>query len=158
MIPPTRPRACSDSTREGSTPGATAKTSGLLTAGTSQEQVENSEGGPGQAADQSHTARRRWGNLMNSVERGRCVDLMRGGEVCQPGLACANDVVDGRKSFSEILYYSPRAGVASLGVVCPETDAQHGVERTGISQLFCCECSEGIASWPGSVKTWLNCQ
>ena len=34
---------------EGSTPGVTAKTSRLLSAGASEKQVENSEGGPGQA-------------------------------------------------------------------------------------------------------------
>ena len=38
-----------DSAREGSTPGATAKAPGLLSAGESEKQVENSEGGPGQA-------------------------------------------------------------------------------------------------------------
>ena len=49
MIPPKRQGPCSGSAREGSTPGVTAKTSGLLSAGASEKQVENSVGGPGQA-------------------------------------------------------------------------------------------------------------
>ena len=62
--------------------------------------------------------------------------MMRGVEVCQPGLTCANGVAEGRKSFSEQLFPCSPAGVASLGVVCPEVDAPHGVKRAGFSQNF----------------------
>ena len=59
---------------------------------------------------------------------------MKGGGVCQPGLACANGVAEGRNCFPNIFLPWPAAGVSSLGVVCPETDASHGVERAGFSQ------------------------
>ena len=49
MIPSPRQGPCSGRAREGTTPGVTAKTSGLLSAGASEKQVENSVGGPGQA-------------------------------------------------------------------------------------------------------------
>ena len=49
MIPPTRQGPCSGSAKQGSTPGVTAKTSRLLSAGASEKQVEYFEGGPGQA-------------------------------------------------------------------------------------------------------------
>ena len=39
---------CSGSTREGSTPGVTAETSALMSAGASEKQVEQFEEGPGQ--------------------------------------------------------------------------------------------------------------
>ena len=61
---------------------------------------------------------------------------MRGIRVCQPGFACGNRVADGRKSVSEKTIPWPPAGVASLGVVCPETDAPHGVKRAGFSRTF----------------------
>ena len=49
MIPPTRQGPWSGSARERLTPGVTAKTSGLLSAGVSEKQIEHSVGGPGQA-------------------------------------------------------------------------------------------------------------
>ena len=102
MTPPPKQGPCSGSAREGSTPGVTAKTSGLLSAGASEKQVENFEGGPGQergaelygkaVLEKSHEFRR---------VRLECRIDERGGGVCQPGLACANGVADSRKSFSE---------------------------------------------------------
>ena len=121
---------------EGSTPGVTAKTSGLLSAGVSEKEVETSEGGPGQAR-QSSRARRRWGVLTNSARRGRGARLLRGGFGCQPGLTGANGVVNRRKSFfSEFFFPWPPAGITGLGVVRSETDTPHGVERAGFSQFF----------------------
>ena len=73
---------------------------------------------------------------MNSVGRGWSVELMRGDGACQPGLACANAVTDGRKSFPEQFLPSPPAGVASLEVVRPERDAPHGVKRAGFGQTL----------------------
>ena len=49
MILPTMQGPYSGSVREGSTPGVTAKASGLLPAGVSEKQVEHSEGGSEQA-------------------------------------------------------------------------------------------------------------
>ena len=54
--------------------------------------------------------------------------------VCQPRLACANGVADGRKSFSEHLFPWPPTWFASLEAVCPKTDDPHGVKRAGFSQ------------------------
>ena len=61
MTPTKIQGAWSDSAREGSTPGATAKTSELMSAGVLEKRVENSEVGPGQAWAK---AIRGWGNLM----------------------------------------------------------------------------------------------
>ena len=70
---------------------------------------------------------------MDSVGRGQSAELMKGGEVCQPGLACTDGVADGRKSFSENKIPWPPARVASPRVVCPVTDTPHGVKRAGFS-------------------------
>ena len=53
---------------------------------------------------------------MNFVARGRSGELIRGGVVCQPGLACTNGAADGRKSFfpSEI-FPGHRRGVPASG-------------------------------------------
>ena len=61
---------------------------------------------------------------------------MRGGGICQIGLACVNDVADGRKSFSRQTFPWPPAEVASHGVGSPETDVSHGVKRACFSQTF----------------------
>ena len=61
---------------------------------------------------------------------------MRGGGVCQPGLACADGVVNGKKSFSEQNFPWPPSGVANLEVVRPKTDVPHGVKRAGYIQTF----------------------
>ena len=137
MIRPTRQGPCSGSAREESTPGVTAKTSGVLSAGASEKQVENSEGGRHSASTrQGHRARRRWGNPINSAGPVRGAELLRGGVGCPPGVTGANGVADGRKSFSEHIIPWPPAGIMSLGVVFPETDAPHGVERAVFSQKF----------------------
>ena len=59
---------------------------------------------------------------------------MRGGGICQPGLACVNGVADGRKSFSKHFFPWSAAGVAGFEVVCPETDAPHGAKMASFSQ------------------------
>ena len=74
---------------------------------------------------------------MDSAGQGRGAELLRGGVGCQPGLTGANGVEDRRKSFSEHFFLWPPAGNTDLGIVCPETDAPHGVERAGFSQFFC---------------------
>ena len=51
--------------------------------------------------------------------------------MCQPGLACANSVADGGKSFPEQILPLPPAGILGLGVVRPETDAPNAVKRAG---------------------------
>ena len=61
---------------------------------------------------------------------------MIGGEVCLPGLACANGVADGKKIFSEQGFPWPPPKVSSLGVVGPNTDVPHGANGAGFSQTF----------------------
>ena len=116
MIPSTRQGPCSGSAREESTPGVTAKTSGVLSAGTSEKQVKNSEGGRHSAsARQSHRARRRCGNPITSAGRGRDAELLRGGVGCPPGVTGANGVADGRKSFPSTLFPGHRRGFRASG-------------------------------------------
>ena len=73
---------------------------------------------------------------MNSAGRGRGAELLRRGLGCQPRLTGANGVANRRKSFSEQFFPLPPAGITGLGVVRPETDALHGVERDGFSRFF----------------------
>ena len=88
------------------------------------------------SAGQNHRAKRRWRNIIDSIGRSRSADLVRGGGVCQPSFACTNGVADGRICFFEQLFPYPPAGAASLGIICPETDAPHGVKRAGFSQTL----------------------
>ena len=143
MIPPTRQGPCSGIAREGSTPGVTAKTSGLLSAGTPEERSRLRRR-TWASARQSPRARRRWRNLVNSAGRGRGAELLRGGLGCQPGFTGADGVANRRKSFSERLVPSPPARITDLGVVRPETDAPHGVERAGFSQNFSASAQEVV--------------
>ena len=74
---------------------------------------------------------------MNSVGRGRGAELLRRGLGFQPSHNGANGVVNRRNSFfSEQFFSSQPAVITGLGVVRPETDAPHGVERAGFSQKF----------------------
>ena len=42
------------------------------------------------------------------------------------------------------MFPSPSAVITGLGVVRPETDAPHGVERAGVSQSYCASAREMI--------------
>ena len=81
---------------------------------------------------------------MNSTGRGRGAELLRRGLGCQPGLTGANGVANRRKSFSEKNFPSPQAGITGIGVVRPEADAPHGVERAGFSQVFGASAQEVV--------------
>ena len=143
MIPSTKQGPYSGSAREGTTPSVTAETPELLSAGVSEKQVENSVGGPWQAR-QSPRVRRRWEKLMNSASRGRGAELLRRGLGCQPGLTGPNGVTNRIKSFSEHFFPSLQAGITGLGVVRPEANAPHGVERAGFSQNFSASAQEVV--------------
>ena len=72
---------------------------------------------------------------MNSVGRGRGAELLRRGLGFQPSHNGANGVVNRRNSFfSEQFFSSQPAVITGLGVVRPETDAPHGVERADFIQ------------------------
>ena len=96
------------------------------------------------SARQSPRVRRRWGNLMNSASRGWGAELLRRSLGCRPGLTGANGVANRRKSFSEQFFPSSPAGITGLGVVRPETDAPHGVEKAGFSQTSFCASSQEV--------------
>ena len=81
---------------------------------------------------------------MSSAGRGRGVELMRGDLGCQPGLTGANGVANRRTIFSELWFPSSTAGITGLGVVSPENNAPHGVERAGFSLTFCASCQEVV--------------
>ena len=81
---------------------------------------------------------------MNSAGRGQGAELLRGGLGCQPGLNGANGVANRRKSLFEQFFPPPPAGITGLGVVLPETDAPHGVERAGFSQNNCASPQEVV--------------
>lgn len=66
---------------------------------------------------------------MNSGGRDRSIKFMRGGRICQPGLACGN----GGKSFPEHCFPLPPTGILGLGAAHPDTGAPHGVNRAGFS-------------------------
>ena len=81
---------------------------------------------------------------MNSDGRGRGAELLKRGLGSQPGLTGANGVANRRKSFSEKFFPSTQAGITDLGVVRPEADAPHGVERAGFSQPFTASAQEVV--------------
>ena len=59
-----------------------------------------------------------------------------GVRVCQPGLAVANFFAKGRKRLTKQLFPSPLAWVVVSGIICPETNAPHWVQRAGFGQTF----------------------
>ena len=52
--------------------------------------------------------------------------------MCQPGLTVAN----GRKRLTEQFFSSPLAWAVGSGIIRPETNAPHWVQRTGFGQTF----------------------
>ena len=54
----------------------------------------------------------------------------------QTGLTCTKGVANGGRSFPEKNFPTPPREVVGLAVICPETDAPHGVRRAGFSQIF----------------------
>ena len=108
IVPPMRLGPYSDSVREGSTPGATAKTSGLWSPVASEKQVENFKG-PGQARAEPKGEAALGKSHEFRWARSEC-ELMRVGGACQPSLTCANGVADGRKSFPSKFFLRHRRG------------------------------------------------
>ena len=56
--------------------------------------------------------------------------------MCRPCLTFANCFANGRKCFPEQSFSSPLARVVGPGVIRPETNAPHWVQRAGFSQTF----------------------
>ena len=56
--------------------------------------------------------------------------------MCQPGLTVTNFFANGRKRFTEQIFLSPLAWVVGSGIIRPETNAPHWVQRAGFGQTF----------------------
>ena len=56
--------------------------------------------------------------------------------MCRPGLTFANCFANGRKCLTEQFLPSPLARVVGPGIIRPETNAPHWVQRAGFSQQF----------------------
>ena len=56
--------------------------------------------------------------------------------MCRPGFTFANGVADGRKCLTEQIFPSPLSGVIDPGIIHPETNAPHWVQRAGFGQPF----------------------
>ena len=59
-----------------------------------------------------------------------------GGRVCQPGLSVANFFANCRKRLTEQNFPSPLAWAFGSGIIRPETNAPHWVQRAGFGQTF----------------------
>ena len=71
----------------------------------------------------------------SSIPRGG-TEPTNGGQVCPPGLSVANFFANGRKRLTEQNFPSPLAWVVGSGIIRPETNAPHWVERAGFGQTF----------------------
>ena len=56
--------------------------------------------------------------------------------MCQPGLTVANCFANGRKRLTEQIVSSPLAWIVGSGIIRPETNAPHWVQRAGFGQPF----------------------
>ena len=56
--------------------------------------------------------------------------------MCQPGLTVANCFANGRKRLTEKIFSSPLAWVFDSGIIRPETNAPHWVQRAGFGETF----------------------
>ena len=56
--------------------------------------------------------------------------------MCQPGLTVTNFFSNGRKRLTEQIFPSPLAWVVGSGIIRPETNAPHWVQRAGFGQPF----------------------
>ena len=56
--------------------------------------------------------------------------------MCQPRLTFANCFANGRKRLAEQFFPSPLAWVVGSGIIRPETNALHWVQRAGFGQTF----------------------
>ena len=56
--------------------------------------------------------------------------------MCQPDLTFADCFANGRRRLTEHFFPSPLAWVAGSGIVRPETNAPHWVQRAGFGQTF----------------------
>ena len=142
-VPPTRQGPRSGSAGPGPTPEAISKSSWLWLAGASEKKVENCERGswPALAA-------------LNEHDCGTVTDPAAGGRVRRPALIIANCFANGRKRLPEKMLSSPLAWVVGSGIIRPETNAPHWVQRAGVGQPFVAGAQ--IVMFDGGVLRELN--
>ena len=75
-------------------------------------------------------------NFVDSSIPRRSTEPASGGWVRQPGLTVANRFANGRKRLTEQIFPSPLAWVVGSGIIRPETNAPHWVQRAGFGQPF----------------------
>ena len=56
--------------------------------------------------------------------------------MCQPGLTVANFYANCRKCLTEQIFSSPLAWVVGSGIIRPNTNAPHWVQKAGLRQPF----------------------
>ena len=56
--------------------------------------------------------------------------------MCRPGLTFANCFANGRNFLTEQIFPSPLAWVVGPGIIRPDTNAPHWVQRAGFSPKF----------------------
>ena len=71
----------------------------------------------------------------SSIPRGSTKPTS-GGRVCQPGLTVANFFANRRKRLTEQIFPSPLAWAFGSGIIRPETNTPHWVQRAGFGQPF----------------------
>ena len=71
----------------------------------------------------------------SSIPRGS-TEQTSGGRVCQPGLSVANFFANCRKRLTEQNFPSPLVWAFGSGIIRPETDVPHWVQRAGFGQPF----------------------
>ena len=69
----------------------------------------------------------------SSVHRGS-TEPTSGGRACQPGLTFVDCFANGRKRLTEQNFPSPLARVVRPGIIRPETNAPHWIQRAGFRQ------------------------
>ena len=73
--------------------------------------------------------------MNSSIPRGS-TEPANGSRVCQPGLTVANFFANGRKRLTEKTFPGPLPWVVGSGIIRPEINASHWVQRAGFGQPF----------------------
>ena len=109
-------------------------------------------GKPLASAGRGQRARLRRGRnfVESSIPHGN-TESINGARVCQPGLTAVNFFANGRKRLTEQIVPSPLAWVFGSGIIHPETNAPHWVQRAGVGQPSIASAQGGDVSWRGSA-------
>ena len=134
-VPPTRQGPCSDNAKAGPTPEAISQNFQALVGRRVREigrkllKTTLASAGRGQRA----RLWRRRSCVDPSIPRGSTEPTSRG-RVCQPGLSLAKVFANCRKHLTEQNIPSPLAWAFGPGIIRPETNSPHWVQRAGFGQ------------------------